>query len=77
MTADKSASDSIYNNDSINRMNQSIEGLYNGKTLIYVNVNELFDDGNRNLAAGYTNDQVHVLGKYQAQWADWLDSNDI
>lgn len=77
VTAEKSASDSIYNNTSIDRMNQFIAGLCDGKTLIYVNVNELFDDGEGNLAAGYTNDQVHVLGKYYAQWADWLVNNGI
>nr|WP_308625093.1 GDSL-type esterase/lipase family protein [uncultured Eisenbergiella sp.] len=77
VTAEKSASDGIYNNTSIDRINQFIAGLCDGKTLIYVNANELFDDGDGNLAAGYTKDQVHVLGKYYAQWADWLASGGI
>ena len=77
VTAEKSDSDNLYNNISIDRINQYIAGLCVGEKLIYVNVNEFFDDGNGNLAASYTNDQVHVLGKYYAQWADWLVSNGV
>lgn len=72
VTEKKSASDKIYNNEAINRLNQAIMGMADNQTRFYVDVNEVFDDANGNLDASYTADDAHVLGKYYAQWADWL-----
>ena len=35
-------------------------------------MNEIFDDGAGNLDAQYTSDDAHPLGKYYAQWAEWI-----
>lgn len=72
VTEKKSSSDKIYNNEAINRLNQAFQEMADNKTKFYVDVNELFDDGKGNLDASYTVDEAHVLGKYYAQWADWL-----
>lgn len=72
VTEKKSASDKIFNNEAINRINQAVEEMADNKTIFYVDVNEVFDDANGNLDADYTADESHVLGKYYAKWAEWL-----
>lgn len=72
VTAGKSNEDAIFNNKNINRLNAKIRELADNRTTFYIDVNELFDDAKGNLDASITNDEVHVLGKYYAQWADWL-----
>lgn len=72
VTGKKSASDKIFNNEAINRLNQAVQEMTDNKTRFYVDVNEVFDDENGNLDVTYTVDESHVLGKYYAQWAEWL-----
>lgn len=68
----KSGSSDIYNNANINRFNEEVQALAKEKSYIYLDVNEIFDDENGNLADEYTTDQSHVLGKYYADWVTWL-----
>ena len=42
------------------------------KNLGWLDVNELFDDENGNLNADLSADGAHVLGKYYADWSDWI-----
>lgn len=72
ITEKKSASSPIYNNENINRFNQEVEKLADSRKLFYLDVNELFDDENGNLSVEYTVDESHVLGKYYADWVDWI-----
>lgn len=72
ITEKKSASSPIYNNENINRFNQEVEKLADSRQLFYLDVNELFDDENGNLSVEYTVDESHVLGKYYADWVDWI-----
>lgn len=60
------------NNESINRFNDAIKQLADGNCMFYLDVNELFDDENGNLSKKYTTDNAHVLGKYYADWVDWI-----
>lgn len=68
----KSDSDSLYNNANIDWLNGVVESLCDQKQTYYIDVNELFDDGAGNLDAQYTSDDAHPLGKYYAQWAEWI-----
>lgn len=68
----KSASSDIYNNTNINRFNAEVQKLAEENSDIYLDINELFDDSHGNLDEQYTADQSHVLGKYYADWTDWL-----
>lgn len=68
----KSDSDSLYNNANIDWLNGVVESLCNQKQTYYIDVNEIFDDGAGNLDAQYTSDDAHPLGKYYAQWAEWI-----
>lgn len=72
VSAKRSASDDIYNNQSINYINDSISKLADNRDIFYIDVNELFDDENGNLRADTTMDGTHVLGRYYKEWADWI-----
>lgn len=68
----KSETSEVYNNESIDRFNQAVKQLADGKTSFYIDVNELFDDGEGNLDQKYTADDAHVLGKYYEDWVKWI-----
>ena len=72
VTKKKSASDAIYNNTNIDKFNQFVKDLTDGSSRIYLDINQQFDDGAGNLAAEYTADDSHVLGRYYASWAEWI-----
>ena len=50
----------------------AIHQLAEEKNLGWLDVNELFDDENGNLNADLSADGAHVLGKYYADWSDWI-----
>lgn len=72
VTEKKSGQDDIFNNENINRVNESIRQIAERNGFAYIDVNEVFDDENGALNPDYTHDEVHVLGKYYQQWADWI-----
>lgn len=72
VTAERSASDSTFNNPNIDQFNSQIASLVDHQTVFYLDANELFDDTTGNLNPEYTNDNTHPLGKYYATWCDWL-----
>ena len=77
VTAARSERDSIFNNAGIDRINENIRKIAEKYGLSYIDVNEIFDDGTGALNPDYTHDEVHVLGKYYQQWADWIRENGI
>lgn len=77
VSAERSAEDTIYNNQNINYINENISLLADNKNIFYQDVNQLFDDEDGNLRAETTIDEVHVLARYYKQWADWLADNVI
>lgn len=72
ITAQKSEKSPIFNNENINRFNSAIRSLADGQTSFYLDINELFDDEDGALSTEYTVDSTHVLGKYYANWAEWI-----
>lgn len=72
VTDDRAGLPPYCNNESINRFNDAIKQLADGNRMFYLDVNELFDDENGNLSKKYTADNAHVLGKYYADWVDWI-----
>lgn len=68
----RSSSSDIYNNAGIDRLNGAIREMADGEDVFYLDVNAVFDDGAGNLAAEYTADEAHVLGKYYMDWSRWL-----
>ena len=72
VTGEKSARNSIYNNQRINALNHAIRNIAEDTGCPYIDVNPIFDDGNGNLSAAYSTDGAHILGKYYSVWVDWI-----
>lgn len=75
VTREKAAKSDIYNNRKIDTLNEAIEAIAEETGCRYLNVNSLFDDENGNLAAGYSTDGSHILGKYYSVWVEWIRSS--
>ncbi len=75
----KSLSDEsdVYTNNNIDKLNYALSSLADNKTIFYIDVNEIFDDGHGNLDSKYTFDNTHLYGKYYKNWAEWLSNNVI
>lgn len=68
----KSSSDAIFNNSNINARNNAIATLADNETFFYIDMNEAVCDENGDLNAEYTHDQIHLLGKYNELWKQFL-----
>ena len=67
-----------FNNDTIRYLNDNTaKALADGKTIFYLDVNPLFDDGYGNLNPEYSGDGAHVYGKLYLEWADWMKTQGI
>jgi len=77
VTKAKSDGDSIINNKAIDNLNESLSKLADGEKIFYIDVNEIFDDGNGNLDSSYTSDNAHILGKYYTEWGQWISTKAI
>lgn len=72
VTLEKSEQSTIYNNGRIDALNYEIQKIGKEQECYFINVNELFDDEQGNLSAEYSADGSHILGKYYADWVQWL-----
>lgn len=72
ITNEKSKASTDFTNENIDRFNRAVEQMADDKTLFYLDVNELFDDGNGSLSKEYTTDDIHILAKYYEEWARWI-----
>lgn len=77
VTKARSDADELYNNKNINSLNEKLKSLADGKSVYYIDINTLFDDGAGNLKDGYSNDGVHVRGIYYKDWSTWFCENTI
>ena len=75
MSGKKNESDAIFNNSNINARNHAIATLADNETIFYIDVNEVVCDEEGNLNAEYTFDQIHLLGKYNDLWKQFLLSH--
>lgn len=72
VSASRSQTDSIFNNPRLNQLNQQIAALADGKKVIYLDVNPLFDDESGALRADLTGDGTHVYASAYTTWSQWL-----
>ena len=72
VSGQKSKSDAIFNNSNINARNNAIATLADNETFFYIDMNEAVCDENGDLNAEYTHDQIHLLGKYNELWKQFL-----
>ncbi len=68
----KSSSDAIFTNGNINARNNAIATLADNETFFYIDMNESVCDENGDLNEEYTHDQIHLLGKYNELWKQFL-----
>lgn len=72
VTGEKSSKSTIFNNQRINTLNFEIQSIGDELDCFYINVNEIFDDAQGNLSKEYSTDGAHILGKYYADWVQWI-----
>lgn len=72
VSGEKSSSDAIFTNENINARNNAIATLADNETFFYIDMNEAVCDENGDLNAEYTHDQIHLLGKYDELWKQFL-----
>ncbi len=65
-----------FNNNRINDLNVHLQGLANGTTVRWLDMNPMFDDGTGNLAAeAAAGDGIHFQMKYYLIWRKYLDEH--
>ncbi len=72
VTSTRSDNDKFFNNENIDKMNLEIQTLAEEKELVYLDINELFDDENGNLDKEIASDDSHVTVENYIVWCDWL-----
>ena len=72
ITKEKSDTSPYYNNENIDRFNHAVSEMADGRSIFYLDVNPLFDDGEGALNPEVTTDHTHILGKYYSTWVDWI-----
>ena len=77
VTAKKSNSDSIFNNQGIQARNERIAELADGITVFYIDVNEVVCDETGGLRADLTFDNLHLYGSKYGIWVDFLKTRGI
>ena len=70
--AERSAKDSIINNNGINEYNSMLAQLENKQNIFYIDINPLYDDENGNLSSTYSSDGIHLYAKYFTMWKDFI-----
>ena len=72
VTKARSEKDDVVNNKNLDLLNSKIRELADGKRVFYIDSNQLFNDGNGNLAEDKTGDNAHLYAKYYKQWGEWI-----
>ena len=72
VAAKRDESDNIFNNGNISARNHAIATLADNEQIFYIDVNEAVCDENGYLLEEYTYDQIHLLGKYNEVWKQFL-----
>lgn len=72
VTAENSVKSTFFNNQRINALNLEIQNIGDELDCYYIDVNEIFDDAQGNLSKEFSTDGAHILGKYYADWVQWI-----
>lgn len=77
VTESRSQSDAYINNPNIIARNSDIATLADNKQIFYIDVNEVYSDGNGNLSTEYSFDNAHLKGACYDQWVTFLMEHGI
>lgn len=72
VTEARSQSDDYINNPNIMTRNADIATLADNKQIFYIDVNEVYSDGNGNLSTEYSFDNAHLKGACYDKWVTFL-----
>lgn len=72
VAAGRNESDAIFNNTNICARNNAIATLADNEHIFYIDMNEVVCDESGCLSEEYTFDQIHLLGKYNDLWKQFL-----
>lgn len=75
ISASRSATDNIYNNENVTRFNNMIEKICNEQNVIYLDVASALADENGALPEGASVDGIHCNGTYCDIWLEYLRNN--
>lgn len=67
--------DEVFQNSRMNALNNGMKGLCNGKNIVFIDPNVLFDDENGALGEDYASDDFHLQVFAYQMWGDWLRDN--
>ena len=77
VTEERSATDDYINNPNIQLRNQDISTLADQRRIFYIDVNEIYSDGNGNLSKEYTFDNAHLKASCYEKWVSFLMEHGI
>ena len=77
VTEERSATDDYINNPNIQLRNQDISTLADQRRIFYIDVNEIYSDGNGNLSQEYTFDNAHLKASCYEKWVSFLMEHGI
>lgn len=73
----KDKSDAVFNNTNIRDKNYAISKLTDGIHIFYLNIQELYEDENHNLAKELTFDDVHLYAQHYDKWVQYLKEHAV
>lgn len=72
VSGEKSRTDKVFNNATINARNEALAAMANNQDIFYLEINDAVCDANGDLVTEYTFDQIHLKAKYYQLWKNYL-----
>ncbi|WP_455618672.1 GDSL-type esterase/lipase family protein [Eisenbergiella sp.] len=72
VSGEKSRTDKVFNNATINERNEALAAMANNQDIFYLEINDAVCDANGDLVTEYTFDQIHLKAKYYQLWKNYL-----
>lgn len=72
VTKERSDSDKVINNPTIDAFNDNISQLADDERVFYLDANCIFDDADGALSESKSGDNAHPLAKYYQEWGNWI-----
>lgn len=73
----KDKTDPVFNNTNIRDKNYAISKLTDGIHIFYLNIQEIYEDENHNLAQDLTFDDVHLYAQHYDKWVKYLKTHAV
>lgn len=73
----KDKTDPVFNNTNIRDKNYAISKLTDGIHIFYLNIQEIYEDKNHNLAQDLTFDDVHLYAQHYDKWVKYLKTHAV